>query len=205
MSYIDFKIKFSKFIIFSLLDIRKEEKDFSRYLLNRWQEKGYIKKVINRYYIFSDLEINEKVLFIIANKIYSPSYISLEMALSYYGLIPESVYSFTSVSTKKTQLIDTGIGNFSYRSIKPELMFGYILENYQEYNFKIADMEKTVLDYFYINSHLKNEDDFFELRFNVDEFKKKIDLKKFFNYLSVFNNKSLTKRINNFLKFCNIC
>ena len=38
----------------------------------------------------------------VANKIYSPSYISLETALSYYGLIPESVYALTSVSTRKT-------------------------------------------------------------------------------------------------------
>jgi len=125
MHYNELKAKFSDFIVFSLNDIKKEDLFFSRYLLNVWQKKKYIKKIRRGYYIFSDLKINEKVLFLIANKIYSPSYVSLEMALSYYNLIPESVYGITSVTSEKTNHFKNDLGEFIYRHIKPELMFGY--------------------------------------------------------------------------------
>ena len=89
MKYIEFKNKLKNLIIFSTIDIRKVDSsiNFLRRIYE-WQHKGYIKKVIKGYYIFSDTELNELSLFFIANKIYKPSYISFEMALSYYHLIP---------------------------------------------------------------------------------------------------------------------
>ena len=74
------------FKIFNLNDIRKIEENFDLRRLNEWQKKNYIKKIRQGFYIFSDLEINEQALFIIANRIHEPSYISLEMALSFTGL-----------------------------------------------------------------------------------------------------------------------
>ncbi len=91
MQFIEFKEKLKNYIVFSLQDIKKIDKNFYRSRLNEWQDKGYIKKIRRSYYIFDDLNLNEAILFLIANKIYSPSYISFEMALSYYGLIPEAV------------------------------------------------------------------------------------------------------------------
>lgn len=201
MRFLEFKQKLNNFIVFNLNDIRKIETDFDLRRLNEWQNKGYIKIVKQGYYIFSDLEINESVLFLIANKIYSPSYVSLEMTLSYYNLIPESVYGITSVTTQKTNNFKSKIGEFIYHSIKPELMFGYNLIKYKDQNFKIAEIEKAILDYFYFNTHLKCNDDFFELRFNADEFQKNINTDKLERYLARFNNKSLEQRIKNFLKF----
>lgn len=100
MKYLEFKEALKPFTLFSIREIKKVDNHFHRRRLNDWQEKGYIKKVIRGYYIFSDLELNENVLFEIANKILNPSYVSLEMALSYYRLIPESVYVITSVSSR---------------------------------------------------------------------------------------------------------
>jgi predicted transcriptional regulator of viral defense system len=137
----------------------------------------------------------------IANKIYDPSYISFEMALSYYDLIPETVYQITSASSRKTQAFKTDLASFSYRKIKPELMFGYALQKLGSYNFKIAEPEKAVLDFFYLNSRLKSEGDFEELRINADEFQKKVNVGKLKKYLKLFSNKSLERRINNFLTF----
>jgi hypothetical protein len=53
----------------------------------------------------------------IANPLYGPSYISLEYALSYYGLIPERVESITSVTTKRSKKFITPLGSFSYEHI----------------------------------------------------------------------------------------
>ncbi|MBU1781930.1 hypothetical protein KKD87_00975, partial [bacterium] len=150
MQYIELKKALKDFTIFSLNDIKGVESKFFRVRLNEWQDKGYIKKVIKGYYTFSDLELNETALFEMANRIYSPSYISMEMALSYYHLIPESVYGITSASTRRTYKFKTPIAEFSYRTINPQLFFGYDMVKYNNKYFKIAGIEKAILDYFYI-------------------------------------------------------
>ncbi|MFA6159640.1 MAG: hypothetical protein WC678_00930 [Parcubacteria group bacterium] len=203
MQYLEIKDNLKDFMVFSANDISKVDLDFHKQRLSEWQKKGYIKKITKGFYVFSDTQINESVLFIIANKIFEPSYISLEMALSYYGLIPESVYGITSVTSKKTYKLASPLGQFNFHHIKPELMFGYQLVAYQNHNFKIAEIEKAILDYFYVNSKLKTIGEFEELRINRDIFQEKVDMKKFNEYLSQFNNKALEKRINNFVKYLN--
>ncbi len=201
MHYLELKESLKDFTIFSLRDIMRVNNSFFRARLNEWQAKGYIKKVIKGYYLFSDLELNESALFEIANRIYSPSYISFEMALSYYHLIPESVYGVTSASTRRTYNFKTPIGEFSYRTIKPDLFFGYILENYDGKHFKIASVEKAVLDYFYINTDIKKESDFASLRINAELFLNRIDEERIHKFLNKFSQKTLTKRINSFLEY----
>jgi predicted transcriptional regulator of viral defense system len=203
MTYLAFKENLRNLIVFNLNDIRKIDAVFDLRRLSEWQDKGYIKMVRRGHYVFADLTINEENLFLIANKIYSPSYISMEMALSYYNLIPEAVYGITSVSTRKTNDFRTELGEFSYRHIKPALMFGYKLISHKDYNIKVAEMEKAILDFFYINPHLEKENDFAGLRFNSDEFDAQADKNKIKNYLAAFSNKKLEKRFNIFLKYIN--
>ncbi len=63
--------------------------------------------------------------FLIANHLRGPSYISLESALSYWGLIPERVYEISSVTTKTSKTYETAIGRFSYQHlITPYYSFG---------------------------------------------------------------------------------
>ena len=54
---------------------------------------------------------------ILANLIYGPSYISLDYALSYYGLIPEEVTHVTSVTSAATRRFETPLGVFTYRQL----------------------------------------------------------------------------------------
>ena len=199
MQYFELKQQLKDFTIFSLADVRKVEPSFYRSRLNEWQDKGYIKKLRRGYYIFSDLVLNEETLFLIANKLYRPSYVSLEMALSYHGLIPEGVYSITSIGSKKTISFKTPIAEFSYRKIKSSLLFGYKLEKKNGQGYKIADMEKAVLDYLYINPNIINEADFYEWRFNGDEFLGKADIKKLRKYAEAFKNKRFLARLEKLL------
>ena len=202
MHYIEFKDSLKDFTIFSLNDIRRVDNRFFRTRLNEWQNKGFIKKVIKGYYIFADLELNENVLFEIANRIYTPSYISFETALSWHGLIPESVYGITSVSTRRTYTFKTSLAEFSYRKIKPQLFFGYDLVEYRKGKcFKIACMEKTILDYFYSNTFIRRDDDFAGLRINKDVFFEKINEKRLNDFLETFRQKKLSIRIKSFLEF----
>ena len=80
--------------------------------LVRWQEKGYILKLRNRWYAFNDAESSENMEWLAANLIYSPSYISLHTALSWYNLIPEMIATTTSVTTRKTNKFSTPLGIF---------------------------------------------------------------------------------------------
>ena len=203
MQFFELRTQLSDFLVFSTKDIEKIDSAFHSQRLSEWQAKGYIKRVTKEYYIFSDLEINESVLFLIANKIYSPSYISFEMAFSYYSLIPEAVYSVTSATSQKTNNFKTSFGEFIYRHIKPKLMFGYKLVEYKNQSFRIAEIEKAVLDYFYLNVHLKTENDFAEMRFKREEFKALANIDKLNNYLDAFENKALEKRVKRFLKYIN--
>jgi len=201
MHYIELKSKLKDFTVFSLADIRKIERAFDRRRLSEWQDKGYIKKIIKGYYIFSDLKIDEKVLFEIANRIYEPSYVSFEMALSRYGLIPESVYSITSASTRRTRAFRTKIANFIYKTVKPGLFFGYVISEKIGKRYKIASREKALLDFFYLNPSIKRKADFESIRINKDVFRKAVDKKKFLEYLGRFKNKALAKRVSDFMEF----
>lgn len=201
MTFLEFRRTFQNYTIFSVNEIRKIDPVFHRARLNDWQDKGYITKIRKGYYIFSDLDIDEGVLFEIANRIHSPSYVSLEMALSYYHLIPESVYAITSVCSRKPFRYQTPVGIFIYRKIKPILFFGYEVVEHRKKQFKIATPEKTILDYFYINPHLRSPDDFASLRIDVDVFDERIDVGRLRRFLQKFGQKSLEKRIDSFLDF----
>ena len=201
MKFLELKSELRDFTIFSLNEIKNIEPGFHRRRLNEWQDKDYIKKVIRGYYIFSDLKLSEETLFKIANRIYLPSYISLESALSYYHLIPESVYGITSISTRKTYHFTTSIGEFIYRSLKPSLFFGYNLIKFQEKYSKMASTEKALLDYFYLHSEIETEQDFGSLRINKEMFFEKVDEGKLQNFLRKFNQKKLTGKINHFWSY----
>ena len=196
MNFISFKNSLREFPIFSIADIRAVHSSFDRRRLSEWQKKGYIKKIIKGRYLFSDVDIDENTLFAIANKIYKPSYISFETALSYHRLIPESLYMITSAATRRTAAFDTPITRFSYRTIKPTLFFGYSL---LPGGIKMAFMEKAILDYFYINPAVRTEDDFASLRINREEMLSQVNKERLTDYVQRFNHKRLSKTMKHFL------
>jgi len=62
---------------------------------------------------------------LLANHILGPSYISVESALSYYGLIPEKVFAVTSMTTKASRKFQTNIGRYTYTNLSlPYYAFG---------------------------------------------------------------------------------
>lgn len=195
MQYQVLKEQLKDFSVFSISDIRKIDQKFYPSRLSQWQEKGYIKKLRRGYYMFADTNLNEERLFLIANHLYLPSYVSLESALSYYGLIPEGVYSITSVSTKKTARFQTPVANFVYKNIRPQLLFGYHLKRINGQGYKIAEIEKAVLDYLYLNPKIVREADFHEWRFNSEEFLLRADMGKLREYARSSYRQSFCARL----------
>lgn len=195
MNYLSFRNQFINQNLISTHQVVRMFPDFDSRRLVEWQKKGYIERVVNRWYRFLEIPQEENSLFWTSNRIYQPSYISLETALSFHGLIPEGVYAITAISTLKTQTYQNNTINYIYRNVKPSLYFGYQILRWKDKPILIASPEKALLDFCYLNSHLKKREDFESLRINPGIFILKIDLKVLENYLQLFDNNSLIKRI----------
>jgi predicted transcriptional regulator of viral defense system len=86
--------------------------------------------------------------FLVANHLLGPSYVSLDTALSFHGLIPERVYEITSVTTKYSRSFSTPMGLFSYIRLElPYYTFGIQRVKLTDEQFAmIASPEKSLFD-----------------------------------------------------------
>ncbi len=115
---------------------------------NRLLKHGLLQKIDKGKFILTEANVGD---FEIANFIIRPSYISLESALSFYGILPQFPYSITSVTTLRPR----SVGKYEYSRISSNLFWGYIKKD----NFLIATPEKALLDYTYLASKkLRNFD-----------------------------------------------
>ena len=190
MKWIDFerKIKAKNIKLFTPLDVQKflgRTKIATRFLIHRLKKNGYIVSVKRGLYQLADEQIPDVY---VANKIYAPSYVSLEFALSYYGVIPETVYEITSVTTKATRRFETLGKIFSYRKIKKTAYTGYAIHSQNGVRFYIADAEKAFVDANYLRL-MRKQKPFSRFR------KEKINRAKSLKYASLFNNEKLTSII----------
>ena len=204
MRFREFEAKIKALPAFNLNDVRKLEPNFHRQQLSYWLNQRYIQPVAGGYYVLADRAMDEPYLFMAANKIYDPSYVSLESALAYYEIIPETVLGVTSISSRKTKQYDSRWGVFSYRSVKPQYMIGYqVTENTSVIKFKIAYLEKALLDYLYINSKIQSMADFEGLRWNRDQLHDLLDHSKFTRFVKLFDKRALENRVTQFLEYLN--
>jgi hypothetical protein len=88
----------------------------------------------------------------LASALYMPSYLSGTWALSWYGLIPEKVSLLTSVTTRPTRRFNNDLGEFIFQTLKQNRFFGYSVHTVLELPVRIADPEKALLDYWYLES-----------------------------------------------------
>lgn len=198
--YIEFKNQFDKRPLISLVEIQKAFPKLDKRRLTEWNKKGYIENVKRGFYRFSDQPINQGTVYFIANKIYNPSYISLESALAHYQIIPEAVFSVTSISSLNTTKLKTPFGNLTYNHLKENLFFGYELIERNGLTVALASPEKAILDYLYLHSEIKTTVDFEGLRWNK-EILKIVDFQRFSDYLQLFNSKRLLIRYQTLLKY----
>lgn len=118
--------------------------------------------------------------YLLAGSIYGPSYLSFEFALSYYDLIPERVYTFTSATfeKKKKKRYTNHFGTYTYRDI-PSAAYpaGIRIVREGEYYYQIASAEKALCDQLYKLPPVSNRKELLELlfedqRIDTDEFEK---------------------------------
>jgi len=90
--------------------------------------------------------------FVIANRLKRSSYVSLQSALAYYGLIPDIVPVVTSVTTLRPQRWETALGSYEFRHVKAPWFFGYhLVEVSPGQEAFLATPEKALLDLAYLH------------------------------------------------------
>ncbi len=143
------KLKEKGLNIFTPLEFRRVF-NVSSFAAN-WFIKTYVKKELftkirNGLYILIDSSPN---YYLVANRLYEPSYISLDAALSFYNLIPETIYTISSITPKATREF-TAVGIlFTYQRIKREAYIGYKSIKYMGETVLMAEPEKALADYLY--------------------------------------------------------
>lgn len=172
--------------LFSLHDFQVlfgTDKQTAIKFLSRHKKRGNLSKLRRCLY---SLATNPPSLYLSANRIYRPSYISFETALSFYGLIPEVVYSFTSATPKTSQEF-VALGNtFIYHSIKKEAFNGYLPQEIEGNIILMAEPEKALADYLYFVSLGKK-------KFNNRLFLNNLNQDKLKDYAAFFEHPSMLK------------
>lgn len=134
--------------------------------LSRWTKNGKLYQ--QRRGVYTLAPPYQKVKphpFLIANKLVRNSYVSLQSALAYYGMIPEYVPVTTSITTTRPARWETDLGIYTFRRIKKEWFTGYqnvALGNGQ--SAFIATPEKALLDLIYLQPGSDSTDYLNELR-----------------------------------------
>ena len=196
MKYFDIKQKLGGLKVFSIEDLYVVDPAFRLETHYEWEKKTWVTKLRSKKYIFADYKPTNYDLYLIANKLYDPSYVSLELALNHYGVIPEAVMRVTSVTTNKTLSVETKIGIFDYKSLDSRLFFGYQIITNDETIYKIASLEKAIVDYLYLNPRLTEVNDIQGLRFNEELLKEKLNRPELERITPIFDSEALNARIN---------
>lgn len=201
MNYIEFHKQWHHYGCFNIYQIKSWHRGFNRHNLMNWVKKGYLVKLRKEYYAFADFIKVPNFNEYIANKIYKPSYISLQYALSHYGMIPEAVMQVTSVSSLKTMRFKNDFGEYYYQTVKPDLMFGYaprLMPDGRAIMF--ATPEKALLDFLYLNPFYESVDDMLDLRLDENYLDEDLNMEQLMDYLSRFKSASLKSKIDTIIK-----
>lgn len=171
----------------NLLDVNTAQKIFSfrnenslYKFLQRLERADILKRVTKGKYLFSLKETNDYEL---ANFLFTPSYISLESALSFYGILAQFPYTITSVTPLKTKKIIYNEKEFEFAHLKREYFFGFIKKD----NFLIALPEKALLDELYFISKGLTNISLDELNLSIIKKEKLRRMMKYYNFLPLKN------------------
>lgn len=135
-------------------------KDYAapNFKIHRWLDEELLLPIKRGLYTVSPQVSNVPIyLPLVANQLYGPSYVSLEYALHFHGMIPERVAQVTSVTTKRAKTFKNTLGCFSYQKLSvPYYALGI---NYVKTTDKIAFMmaspEKALCDWLVLTPNLK--------------------------------------------------
>ena len=160
--------------------------------LHQWERKGEIIRLKRGVYLFAGKHPSEIE---VARGLYGPGYFSLEYALSFYGIIPEAVFTYTLVTPKLTRFFKTPLGSFHYQKIKKEAFTGFDSQSL------MAEKEKALVDYFYLNSSKLHMDPIFWEASRLEAKVTGVNFKKVFRYAKLFRSPRLIALLTDFQSY----
>jgi predicted transcriptional regulator of viral defense system len=197
VNFIEFKEKMFDLACFSNDQVYSWQPGFDRNNLSRWIKKGLLVRLRQGYFTFPEYKGKPDYAWYFANRIYRPSYISLHSALAFHGIIPESVIQITSVTSLKTAYFVNLFGEFTYKTIRKELMYGYVLKTMSDgRTLQIADPEKALSDLLYLYPEYSTKQDMLDLRLDEEYLQNDLKRNLLNEYISKFKSKTLEKRVN---------
>ncbi len=156
---------------FNIGDLALVDPGFRQATLAGWNHRGAVRMLVRGWYVFAETQVDLPLLFDVGCRAYAPAYVSLESALSWHGLIPETVHAIVLVGTRKTRTSSTDAATFIWRTVKPLRWFGYrVVEYGGKRRYLIAEAEKAVLDYLYLHPGIRTPEDMLSLRLDGDRF-----------------------------------
>lgn len=162
-------------LIYHLREYKKPRDRVTRLL----REESIIRIKKGLYIFGPDYQKKPVSLELLANLIYSPSYISLEYAISKYGLIPERAFAITSICLSRSKSFKTPVGHFIYKK-RPLSAYPIGIKHIEiphEGGYLMAEPEKALVDLIYAESQIKNISEmkeylFENMRMELSELKK---------------------------------
>jgi predicted transcriptional regulator of viral defense system len=137
----------------------------------------------------------------VACRIYTPSYISLHTALSFYGIIPEAVTDITCVTSNRTTAYSNDFGEFSYQTVKPTLFFGFRqMPLPQHGSYLMAYPEKAIIDLLYLYPQYNTAEALLELRFDEWWMQEELHRERLSAYALQSGSKAVQTRVKLLLK-----
>jgi predicted transcriptional regulator of viral defense system len=169
-----------------------------RLQLSRWVNSGRIYQL--RRGLYSIAPPYQKVKphpFLVANRLQHSSYVSLQSALAFYSLIPETVNITVSVTTGRPERLGTPLGIFEFRHIKSNLLFGYQMSDLGDQEALVATPEKALLDLVYLQPGGESPKYLQELRLqNLD----RLNLDQLKNQSKVYDSPKMRAATKNILQ-----
>ncbi len=196
MTFLEFKDKMFDLACFNIYQVYAWKPDFDRNNLTRWAKKGYLIRLRQGHFAFAEYKNKPDFPLYFANRIYRPSYISLHTALSFYGMIPEAVVQITSVTSLKTTSFANDFGEYSYKNVKENLLFGYELKPMaNNRTIQFATPEKALLDLLYLYPFYDSQQELEELRLDEDYLHDNLNMDSLAKYCARFKSKALNHRV----------
>ena len=201
MNFLEFKDQLFDLACFNIYQVYAWQPNFDRNNLTRWAKKGYLIRLRQGFFAFSEYKNKPDYSLYFANRIYRPSYISLHTALSFYGMIPEAVVQITNVTSLKTASFTNESGEYTYKNVKENLIFGYELKPMADNRtIQFATPEKALLDLLYLYPFYDSEQELEELRLDEDFLHDALNKNLLIEYCARFQSKALDHRVKLLIK-----
>lgn len=182
----------------------KYSKSASHNRIQKLNQAGWLKRVKRGLYLVIDNLTsrfqNENSLMLISNSLNKNSYISFSYALNYYQMYDQYSKNVIAISEKQSNDFNFDDFVFKFTKVKKSMYFGFSKKNSAGKLINIADVEKVLIDYLYIDKSFASASLVFE---KISNYQHEIDFDKLQEYTLLCDN-TIKRKVGYLLDYINI-